>query len=269
MSDTSSVARIAIGVLSVVAVGVIVPPTVRSYNQQLVRDALWDELRPVALKNCEMGRLGRAADGGYVVCTNLLADVKATYSYGIAGEDSFGCAASELLDIEVHQYDCFDLTEVECPQATPIFHAECVGAVEETIGGRLFDSVANQIDKTGHAGEHVLLKMDIDGAEITSLMATPPETLALVDQIVIELHGVTDPAMLELVRYLKTHFHLADLHFNNYGCKSGVEPFPSPVPEVLFVNKRLTDVDPSGTVPFPNPGWAANDPSRPDCQVQR
>lgn len=258
--------RLAIAGLALLAAGLVAAELVQRARYQGVRDALWEELEPVPLANCEMGRLGKDSDGGYVVCTNLLDRVKAAYSYGIAGEDSFGCAISERLGIEVHQYDCFDTTRVDCPNATAIFHEECVGARAETIDGRAFDSIANQIATSGHAGEQVFMKMDIDGGEVDSLLATGPETFARIDQIAIELHGVSNPDILAVVRHLKQHYVVADVHFNNFACKPGREPFPSSVPEVLFVHKDLAQVDPDGVVPFPNPGWFPNDPSRPDCQ---
>lgn len=49
------------------------------------RQALLEDLQPVALANCELKRFGESNDGGYLLCANLLKDVQAAYSYGISG----------------------------------------------------------------------------------------------------------------------------------------------------------------------------------------
>ena len=79
-----------------------------------IRKELFYEVQPIALANCELKRFGEANDGGYLLCANLLGDVKAGYSYGISGYDGWGCQISTDLRVKVHQYDCFDLTKPAC-----------------------------------------------------------------------------------------------------------------------------------------------------------
>src|SRR5438067_13137387 len=59
-----------------------------------VRRALFNELQPVRLANCELRRFGEANDGGYLLCGNLLHGVQSGYSYGISGYDGWGCQIS-------------------------------------------------------------------------------------------------------------------------------------------------------------------------------
>ncbi len=70
-----------------------------------------------------------------------------------------------------------------------------------------------------------------------------------------------------LITKLKTQFHVAHLHFNNFGCMPTYHPMPSYAWEVLFVNKRLaspsTDTSP---ITRPDPLDAPNNPKAPDCQ---
>src|ERR1700733_6771185 len=40
------------------------------------RHALWNEIRPVALKNCTLRRFGSVNDGGYLMCENLIAGIE-------------------------------------------------------------------------------------------------------------------------------------------------------------------------------------------------
>ena len=44
------------------------------------RQALLEELQPVALANCELKRFGEPYDGGYLLCANLLKEVQSAYS---------------------------------------------------------------------------------------------------------------------------------------------------------------------------------------------
>ena len=74
------------------------------------RQVLFEEIQPVKLSNCQLERFGEPNDGGYLLCANLLGDVKSAYSYGISGYDQWGCDVSTRLRVPVHQYDCFNLT---------------------------------------------------------------------------------------------------------------------------------------------------------------
>jgi hypothetical protein len=237
------------------------PPTARS-----IRERLFRELQPVALSDCRLERIGSKGDGGYLMCTNLLGKIQSAYSYGIAGNDDWGCQTSQRFGVPVHQYDCFDLTRPPCPGGRAVFHEECVGPRAERLDGRAYDSVPGQIAKNGDADKTIVLKMDVEGAELESLSATPDALLDRVEQLVIELHSA-DQAYLDLVLRLKRTFHVAHLHYNNSRCTTQWKPFPSPVYEVLFVNKRLaTPVPGAPPPPLPHPLDSVNDLFRPDCQ---
>jgi hypothetical protein len=232
-----------------------------------IRRELLDEIWPVALKNCTLERIGKHNDGGYLVCGNLLGNVRSAYSYGIAGEDSWGCDLSRRLHVPVHQYDCFDPTRPVCAGGQQDFHDECVGAKAETIESRVFDSVANQIHKNGDGGQTLIVKMDVEGAELDSLGAMSDDLLDTVDQLVMEFHG-TDEKYLTLVKKLKRTFVPVHLHFNNSRCTTQFKPFASPVYEVSFVNKRLALPDPAAPRPtLPRPLDEQNTLFHVDCQT--
>ena len=67
------------------------------------RQMLFAEIQPVRLANCELERFGEKADGGYLLCGNLLGEAGSAYSYGISGYDGWGCDVSTRLDVRVHQ----------------------------------------------------------------------------------------------------------------------------------------------------------------------
>jgi hypothetical protein len=232
-----------------------------------VPEALLEELRPVALKNCTIRRFGSEFDGGYLLCENLLEAVESAYSYGIDLEDNWGCEVSNLLRVPVHQYDCFTPHRPQCTGGQFVFHNECVGPATKTEEGRVFDTLTGQIARNGDAQKHLLVKIDIEGAEWESLMATPDEVLDRIDQMPMELHGVHEERFLEVLRRLKEKFYIVSVHFNNRACTPDAAPLPGWAYQVLFVNKRIGVLDPSAAPRLPgSPPDAPDDPHAPDCQ---
>jgi hypothetical protein len=228
---------------------------------------LFRQLQPEKLKNCDLERFGEQNDGGYLLCANLLSDVKSAYSYGISGYDGWGCEVSRTLGVPVHQYDCFNLTRPMCEGGNAIFHGECIGTVRALQKGRPFDSLAGQIARNGDAGKRLVVKIDVEGAEWDSFNDAPEDVLQRIDQMAVEFHGFDRPQFLEAIVKLKRLFHVAHLHWNNYSCLEDQAPFPAWAYEVLFVNKRIGVLDPAGAAVLPNPADAPNTLDRPDCQV--
>jgi hypothetical protein len=247
-----------------------VPLAPRARAQQ-ARDALFAELQPAKLANCEFARYGEENDGGYLACRNLLKDVRSAYSYGISGYDGWGCEVSSELKVPVHQYDCFNTTQPFCPTGRPVFHSECIAASPSTDSdGRIFDSMQRQFAKNGDSAKHVIVKMDVEGAEWDSMAKTPDEVFDRIDQMIFEFHGVDQDIarFLDVVLKLKKFFYVAHLHINNFSCLGGLQPFGGWAYEVTFVSKRLARLDPEpGRVTLPNPLDSPNNPAAPDCQV--
>ena len=153
------------------------------------------------------------------MCENLLTDVSAAYSYGIDLEDNWGCDVSRELGVTVHQYDCFTEARPACGKGGFIFHDECVGPRQERLGGQPFDTLAGQIARNGDTGKPLLVKIDVEGAEWESLLATPDAVLDNFVQLPMEFHLRGTPEnesqFLALVKRLKDKFYLVNLHFNN------------------------------------------------------
>jgi hypothetical protein len=122
-------------------------------EQRQIREALLEELRPVALKNCTVKRYGGANDGGYLLCENLIAGLQSAYSHGLDTEDNWGCQLFREFGIPVHQYDCFTRHRPSCQGGKTVFHNECIGPKKATIDSRPFDTLANQISRNGDAGK--------------------------------------------------------------------------------------------------------------------
>ncbi|MQA30954.1 MAG: hypothetical protein GEU82_14165 [Luteitalea sp.] len=282
-------ALVAAGTVILVILGAVAQNQVRVYRGRQARaaamrqrqaavqqrQALLEMLQPVALANCQLERFGEAHDGGYLMCGNLLERVQAGYSYGISGYDKWGCDISTKRDVAVHQYDCFNTTEPACPDGETVFHAECVGDTTETIEGRAFDTIRNQVAKNGDTSKRIALKIDVEGAEWDALLSLPDGVLEQIDQMAVEFHWLQDEKKQWIqsdkyalvVQRLKQFFEVGHVHFNNASCIEGLAPFPTWAYEVLFVSRQLAVVDPSRKAAGGlHPLDAPNAPSVPDCQ---
>ena len=241
------------------------PPGIQ--EPERTRRLLFRELQPVRLSNCTFERFGEEADGGYLMCGNLLRYSQVAYSYGINGYDGWGCGMAARLASTTHQYDCFNLEEPACAAGRTQFHPLCVAGRASVDGeGRAFEPLTEQIARNGDAFRRLVVKMDVEGAEWETLLRTPDEVLRRFDQLTIEMHGVDRPVHVAVVRKLKRTFHVAHLHINNYSCGDRYRPFPGWAYEVLFVNKRLARRLP-GAVTLPHPLDTPNNPDVADCQA--
>jgi hypothetical protein len=245
-------------------------PLVMRTGGKILRTAILHELRPVSLTNCTFARIGGLFDGGYLMCENLLADIKSAYSYGIR-TDRWGCAIATKHKVPLYQYDCFDPTRPVCPGAVAesLFRDECIGGAKAQIEGRFFDTLANQVSANGDTNRKIVVKMDVEGAELESLANTSDHSLQNLDQLAVEFH--LTPGTLwnwfQLIRKLKRNFYIVNVHFNNHSCITNFQPIPAWAFQVSFVNKRLGQLSPvTRQDALDNP---LNKPDRvgtPDCQ---
>ena len=256
-------------VLFAAAAAIAIGDVARRAAARKLREAVLAELQPVVLKNCTLKRFGSANDGGYLMCENLIEPLNAAYSYGVGPNDDWACDVSRRYHVPVHQYDCFDPARPTCDGGTFVFHEECVGDRTAQIESRFFDTLENQIRKNGDIGRRLIIKMDIEGAEWDSLLAAPEELLASIPQITMEMHGVDDPKIVEVLRKLKQNFYLVNLHFNNWSCTPKAAPLPAWAYQAHWVNKRIGVPDPAASFPAPmSPLNAPDSLTRPDCQLR-
>lgn len=254
-----------------------------------VLDSILGALRPVHISNCDLKKYGPPNDGGYFLCRNLIDSQQTAYSYGIENRDGWGCDISKEFGILVHQYDCFDLRRPLCDWGGGdfLFHEECIGSKAETVEGRVFDTLFSHIEKNQDKQKKIVIKMDVEGAEIDSLLTVPASTLQNINQLVLEMHGIYARngifylenidrlrKLIQVIDKLKQHFFVVNVHFTNMFCLKDqnwpmfINPsLPSPIFEALFVNKTVAtpDYDKAPIVPSLEDS-GPNFPMHSDCQ---
>lgn len=128
-------------------------------------------------------RLGRNADGGYIMVDNL-DDIDTAYSLGIFDDVSWDLEMANR-DIPVIQYDCsIDRPPVEHRHFT--FYKKRIAGVRSPDLG--LESIEGIVDSHKHHGKKLILKMDIEGSEWDVLDAIHENTLKLFDQVLLEVH---------------------------------------------------------------------------------
>ena len=138
----------------------------------------------------------------------------------------------------------YDHTIKELPEKRAEFHFFKKGIAGET---RLpfLDTLEQYIEMNHHENEsHMILKMDVEGAEWESLLACPESILNQFDQIVLEIHDmVVHDKDNEIIKTLEkiNHTHaLIHIHANNCGYEYDIEGHKyTDAFEVTYVNKSV------------------------------
>lgn len=168
-------------------------------------------------------RFGGAHDGGYVMCTENMANVSlaAVYSYGISGEDQWGMDVAKTYNIPLFEFDCENQIAPEpYPGVHVVFNKKCVVSSSSddshtTLGEQLAEN-HHDVAKEGS----LVMKLDIEGAEWDLFASLPEAIIKRFQQIVVEFHHLGQQArhglyLKAIQNILKAGFVVAHLHGNN------------------------------------------------------
>lgn len=177
---------------------------------------------PMDVVGFEKIRLGRIADGGYVMLDDINRE-HAAYSFGICDDVSWDMDMARR-GCEVYQYDH---TINDLPEKNEHFHFFKKGIYARRPGDVKQDNML-EVDELIELNQHahhdkIILKMDIEGYEWQVLESLSDETMSKFSQITLEIHGVasTNPNARNMIlgvmeKMNRTHQSI-HVHANNHG----------------------------------------------------
>lgn len=194
---------------------------------------------PISM-NIEWCRIGRDNDGGYLML-NLDNTSKIAYSFGICDDTSWDRDMANL-GYEVYQYDH---TIEKLPEQNSHFHWKKIGITGNDETDNL-KRLSTLLSENGHEmTRHMILKIDVEGAE-WDVFANMTETeLRQFDEIVVEWHDILDNDRKQVEKALKnvsvTHAPV-HVHANNYAKVDFCGDILMPdVLEVTYLNRQISD----------------------------
>ena len=223
-------------------------------------------LAPVSMARVELSRLGNpGGDGGYLIADDGL-EFDVLVSYGILDDVSFELDfVRRYPNTQVH---LFDHTIERLPEENPsfTFHRQGLGPGKTDQ----LDSLQSHLQAFATHARCIFLKIDVEGAEYESLLATPQRAFDRVQQIAIELHNVcwTNKHIIPLLQRLSRDFQVVHVHGNNSGGVLSVAGVAVPmVLEVTFLRRNSHRIlSPPPTLPHPLD--RPNDPTKGDIKLE-
>jgi len=212
---------------------------------------------PVALTSAPLIRVGRMADGGYVMANDFFA-ISAAFSFGIEKETSWDSDIAQR-NITVFQYDhSVDAAPVSNPRF--VFHKKRIGPDKHQ------ESIASVLKAHGAPDSGNILKMDIEGSEWATFDSASIHDLQRFSQIVCEFHWfqkIDDEhwyqQALRCMTKLRSLFEVIHVHGNNWGHIATFSNVPFPIVlEVSFIKKSGHKFAPNNRI-FPTKLDAPND----------
>ena len=218
-------------------------------------------ISPVLALNVPKCRVGRAADGGYVMLDDLDC-IGICYSLGAGPDVSWDCEMAER-GAEIFLYDH---TVQRPPAEHPRLHHFRVGITHDRLLAPDFKRIDDLIVDNGHEDrDDMVLKVDIEGHEWDSLSVLDTAVFARFRQILVEFHGLR---MLNIDSFRARARHLFSklrqthevihVHGNNFAGMPVVEGIPiSDCIEISFAARpyysfaQTNEIFP-GRLDFPN-----------------
>jgi len=195
--------------------------------------------RTIFIEGVTLVRVGSIHDGGYVLA-NLFSEKQIVISLGIGNNSDFEMAISRF----VSKVFCFDGSIENLPQENCRLEFEKKHVNKKVT--KSSTSLTNILQ--GIKVNHLILKIDIEGAEWEVLESTPQSDLLRFDQIVGEFHGFTAnkssqtdlKKKVQILEKLLKNFEIINVHPNNWGSYRIIKGTPVPdVIELTFINKNL------------------------------
>jgi hypothetical protein len=163
-------------------------------------------------------RIGPDRDGGYVVVKDFKLN-QAVISYGIGTEYGFERELAHR-GYDVYMFD-HTIESINADSDRMKFYREGISGVSKPENNLY--SIEDHLAKYDVEGDHLILKLDAEGAEIDAIGMASETCLRRFEQIVLEIHGLVNlgrddyrdsfVAMFSKLNKLFTLFHV---HANNH-----------------------------------------------------
>lgn len=196
-------------------------------------------------------RVGNEYDGGYIMLDDFH-NAGIAYSFGISDDVSWDASMADA-GLDVYMYDH---TIGELPEQRSSFHFFQKGIADSRITEKL-DTLEHFIASNGHNDKyHMILKMDVEGAEWGFLEMLNESLLEQFDQIVMEIHGLIDGKMDDkilagIIKINKTH-GVVHVHANNCGTELEWKGICyTDALEVTWASRTVYDLSPVDRIELP------------------
>ncbi|MHB8902274.1 MAG: hypothetical protein ACYC6Y_26240 [Thermoguttaceae bacterium] len=182
--------------------------------------ALAEPLRPVDVADKTKIRIGRKNDGGYIMIDEE--GFEGLYGYGIGHDMSFETDFVARWPVAAYLYD-HTIEALPAGKHSELLHWKKEGIAEMKLPN--LNSLAAHVAENGDTQkQNLVLKMDVEGAEWRSLLATDDQVLRQFRQVILELHGlafgeesVPYEVKLAVLEKIRNSFHIVHVHGNNFG----------------------------------------------------
>lgn len=220
------------------------------------------ELLQPRTTNNKLIRLGRLADGGYIIDENTAKEVTKCYTYGVGDEISFEYGLFEINPkVQIHLYDhTIAPPQPKLPERI-VFHKEGLHGSQQPEMDSFFNHLVKNGDNTPH--NQILLKLDAEGAEYDLFNGNDISKFSEIRAMVIEFHNLIERMdnFTKVITNLKEYFDIIHIHPNNSGRRLNFQGFEFPdIPEFTLLNKKFNpDSQPLYIhYPIPNLDYANN-----------
>lgn len=202
------------------------------------------KLKPIKTQ-FELMRIGSEQDGGYLIPDDI-DDIAACFSPGIKTKLTFGKDLFDSFGINFHLADYSIIEPPENVQPLsftkkflgPVNNKECITLDSWVKGTTEYDSAKD-----------LLLQMDIEGEEYSTILATSEEILHRFRIIVIKVHNIDKwghPSFFKIATSffdkLLQQFNVVHAHFNNHGTIVNVGGVELPeIIEFTFLSKSRSE----------------------------
>ena len=186
-------------------------------------------------------------DGGYITLNDPRSN-KIAYSFGISDNVSWDDDMANL----GYQIFMYDMTIEDLPKHRPEFHFFKQGIGYKKDPEQMLDTLEHFIKFNGHENQrHMILKMDVEGAEWDFLEQVSTDTLEQFDQLIFEFHWLVfrtnfeqRARMLTLLRKINQTHQIVHLHGHNaFSAAKYKDDFYPDIMEATYVKRDRYEFD--------------------------